>query len=108
MSGILNIQFQPVLGKKDENLEKVRIPHTVKELPLHYFDESMYQMLSGYRYILKPDESWDWKRIILTFEGAAHEAVVYINGKEMCRHSCGYTAFSLDITEEISLDILMR
>ena len=24
MSGILNIQFQPVLGKKDENLEKVR------------------------------------------------------------------------------------
>ncbi|MBQ9304552.1 glycoside hydrolase family 2 TIM barrel-domain containing protein [Butyrivibrio sp.] len=88
----------------NKNLEKVRIPHTVKELPLHYFDESMYQMLSGYRYILKPDESWDWKRIILTFEGAAHEAVVYINGKEMCRHSCGYTAFSLDITEEISLD----
>ena len=25
--------------------QKVRLPHTVKELPLHYFDESLYQMV---------------------------------------------------------------
>jgi len=88
----------------NKDLKKVRLPHTVKELPLHYFDEKMYQMECGYRYILKPMDLWDWKRIILTFKGAAHEATVFVNGKEMGTHSCGYTAFSFDITEEISLD----
>ena len=88
----------------NKNLQKVRIPHTVRELPLHYFDEADYQMVCGYRYILKPVDLWDWKRLILTFKGAAHEATVYVNGKEIGKHSGGYTAFSFDITEEISLD----
>ena len=29
--------------------ETVRIPHTVKELPLHYIDPASYQMICGYR-----------------------------------------------------------
>ena len=27
------------------NMTPVRLPHTVKETPLHYFDESVYQMV---------------------------------------------------------------
>ncbi|MCR4901821.1 MAG: glycoside hydrolase family 2 protein [Butyrivibrio sp.] len=88
----------------NEGLVRVRIPHTVKEVPLHYFDESMYQMLSGYRYILHPTKEWDFKSVILTFEGAAHEATVYVNGKEMGKHSNGYTAFSFDITKELVME----
>ena len=42
---------------------EVRIPHTVKELPYHYFDDAMYQMLSGYRRIIHAEESWKGKRI---------------------------------------------
>ena len=32
-----------------EAVKEVRIPHTTKELPFHYFDEREYQMLCGYR-----------------------------------------------------------
>ena len=27
------------------DLKAVRLPHTVKETPLHYFDENIYQMI---------------------------------------------------------------
>ena len=30
-------------------LQAVRLPHTCKELPYHYFSELEYQMLCGYR-----------------------------------------------------------
>ena len=35
---------------QDGKAEKsVRIPHTVKEVPLHYIDPESYQMICGYR-----------------------------------------------------------
>ena len=34
-------------GKRDG--EEIRLPHTVKELPLHYADPMDYQMVSGYK-----------------------------------------------------------
>ena len=36
----------------------VTLPHTVAETPFHYFDESIYQMVSGYRKSFVPEESW--------------------------------------------------
>ena len=29
--------------------ERVRLPHTVKEIPQHYADSQSYQMVCGYR-----------------------------------------------------------
>ena len=50
---------------------KVRLPHTCKELSLHYFDEREYQMLCGYaREVFVPAE-WQGSVLLLTFEGAA-------------------------------------
>lgn len=79
----------------------VRLPHTCKETPFHYFDESIYQMVCGYRKKLFIPEEYRGKRIILTFEGIAHESEFYINGKKAGEHHCGYTAFSVDLTEEL-------
>ncbi len=79
-------------------LEKVRIPHTVCETPYNYFSDSMYQMVSGYRRELRIEESWREKHLLLTFEGAAHEATVYVNGQKAVRHFSGYTAFTVDIS----------
>ena len=70
-------------------LTDVRLPHTCKELPFHYFDENAYQMLSGYRRILYAPSEWEGKSVLFTCEGAAHETVVYVNGQAVCRHSCG-------------------
>lgn len=96
---------EKITGEKEpEKLLEVRLPHTVKELPLHYFDENDYQMLSGYRKVFTPDKSWKKKTVLLTFEGVAHDATVYLNGKEVGSHHCGYTAFSLDISDELIFD----
>ena len=56
--------------------ERVRLPHTVKEIPQHYADSRSYQ-----------------------FDGAAHIATVFLNGQELATHRCGYTAFRVDITD---------
>ena len=78
--------------------EPVRLPHTVQELPLHYADHNSYQMLCGYRRKLEITEEMLAKRLFLQFDGAAHIATVYVNGKEAAHHRCGYTAFRVEIT----------
>lgn len=70
------------------NMTPVRLPHTVKETPLHYFDESVYQMVSGYRRDVFIPEEWSGKRLLLTIDGAAHESEVYWNGKKIGEHHC--------------------
>lgn len=84
----------------DEKLASVRLPHTAKETPLHYFDEHIYQMVSGYRRIVEIPETWRGRRVLLTIDGAAHESEVFWNGKKIGEHHCGYTAFTIDVSDE--------
>lgn len=39
-------------------------------------------MVSGYRRHLLIPKDWQGKRILLTFEGAAHDSTVFCNGKK--------------------------
>ena len=79
--------------------QTVSLPHTVKETPLSYFDESTYQMVSCYQKIIVAPPQWEKQAIKLTFEGVGHLADVYINGQHVCHHECGYTAFSCDVSK---------
>lgn len=88
----------------ESEMISVRLPHTCKETPYHYFDESKYQMLSGYRRILRAPEEWESQVVLLTFEGIAHAAEVYVNGKKAGEHHCGYTAFTINISEYLRFD----
>lgn len=97
-------QFEDSLAAPEypENtLQPVRLPHTCKETPFHYFDESIYQMVSGYRRHLLIPKDWQGKQILLTFEGAAHDSTVFCNGKKVGEHHCGYTAFTVDLTDNV-------
>lgn len=85
-------------------LETVRIPHTVVETPFNYFDESVYQMLSGYRKVFSAKKEWKDRRVSLNFAGAGHRASVYLNGKLIGENNCGYTAFSYDITDYLDYE----
>ena len=85
----------------ENTLQPVRLPHTCKETPFHYFDESLYQMVSGYRRHLQVPADWQGKLILLTFEGAAHDSTVFCNGKKVGEHHCGYTAFNVDLTNNV-------
>lgn len=86
------------------DLKEVRLPHTCKELPYHYFNENDYQMVCGYRRSIRVQENWKGKMLLFTCEGAGHKTVLYVNGQEVHTHSCGYTAFTVDITKYILFD----
>ena len=79
--------------------ETVRLPHTVREIPTHYADHASYQMVCGYRRNLTLGEEHLDKKLFLQFDGAAHIATVYVNGREAAHHRTGYTGFRVDITD---------
>ena len=79
----------------------VRLPHTTKELPFNYFSEEEYQTLSGYRKTIYAEPEWQGKRVLLTFEGVAHYAEVFLNGEKIGEHYSGYTAFTLDLSDSL-------
>ena len=89
-------------GQKGNLMEEapfVSLPHSVAVTPLHYFDESVYQKISCYQKTVFGKEEWAGKDVFITFEGAAHEAEVYLNGAFLGVHRCGYTAFSFLLSD---------
>ena len=80
--------------------QPVRLPHTCREVPLHYASPGDYEMVCGYRRTFSVPESA--QRLFLRFDGAAHQAEVFVNGKKAGAHRGGYTAFTLEITELVS------
>ena len=79
--------------------EPVRLPHTVRELPVHYADHHAYQGFCGYRRHLTLGKELAGKHLFLQFDGAAHIATVFFNGRELACHRCGYTGFRVEITD---------
>ena len=80
---------------------KVDIPHNVGDIPLHYALPEHYAGIVGYRRRIDISESQKGKRIFLQFDGAAHISTLFVNGKEICTHRCGYTGFRAEITEQV-------
>ena len=84
-----------------DNSIPVRIPHSVKETAFHYFSEDEYQTVSKYEKTIFAPIEWLGNKVLLTFDGVAHYAEVFIGGKKVGEHKCGYTAFTLDISEHL-------
>lgn len=79
--------------------EAVRLPHTAGETPLHYAAPEDYALVCGYRRSLDIPAEYRGRRLFLQFDGAAHIAEVFVNGRRAAEHRCGYTAFRVEITE---------
>lgn len=90
-----NTWSQDIFG--DVTGESVRIPHSNVVTPFNNFDESIYQFVSGYKRNLHLEDV-QGKTYLLTFDGVAHYAEVYVNGQKVAAHASGYTAFTADIT----------
>ena len=81
---------------KEDELEKVRLPHTVKELPFHYFHEKEYQMICGYRRHLYVPKEWKGKVLLLTVDGACHGAELFVNGTKVETRYINGNTLSID------------
>ena len=79
--------------------ESVRLPHTCRELSLHYASPEDYEMVCGYRKRFRVPNRQEAPRLFLRFDGAAHQAVVWVNGKQAGQHKGGYTGFTVEITD---------
>ena len=89
-------------GEPSSGVIEVELPHTCRETPFHYFDESIYQMVCGYRRTLLIPKEWAGKRVFLGIGAAGHSAQVYVNGRKIAEHHCSYTAFSAELTDAIT------
>lgn len=96
--------------KFNQEEQEVRLPHTCREMEYNYGDEEAYQMQCVYRRSLhelknmKKEleiEGVQRPRFFLRFEGAAHQAEIFINESSVLLHHGGYTPFRVEITDAI-------
>ena len=97
----LNNDWKFAFDANSEDFVPARIPHTTKETPYNYFSEDEYQTVALYKRNIHADASWENQRILLTFDGVAHYAEVFLNGKKIGEHYSGYTAFTIDISDKL-------
>ncbi len=79
--------------------ELVCLPHTVKLTPANSSGCRNFQGVCRYSKQLNIPTEYDGKKLFLRFEGAMGAATLYINGKEVNTHFCGYTPFVTDISD---------
>ena len=97
----INDNWRFAFDNSNPRFEDVRIPHTVKETPLNYFSEDGYQTVSRYETEFFAPLEWRGNKVLITFDGVAHYAEVFLNGERIGEHYSGYTAFTLDISDMI-------
>jgi len=54
-----------------------------------------------YRKVLDIPKDWRGRKVTVEFDGAYHDATVWLNGHQVGAHAYGYTSFSLDLTPNI-------
>ena len=96
--------FKPSFEENDliniediNSFESIRIPHTNKELPYHYFDENSYQFVSSYKIKLPHLEFDTDEEISVYFEGVMAYTEIYLNGTFLGEHFGGYTPFEINL-----------
>ncbi len=96
-------EFSTAMTEKNYcgEMEEVNIPHSFATSPFNSFSPQLYQKLCAYRKSFATQENWAGKKIILTVAAAAHKSEVYLNGRLLKTHSCGYTSFSTDLTDAL-------
>ena len=98
----LNNDWQFRYDLNTEEYSTVRIPHSVSETPFNYFSEEEYQTVSEYKTKFYAPLDWSFSTVLLTFDGVAHYAEVFLNGERIGEHYSGYTAFTFDISDYVN------
>ena len=90
--------------------EEVTLPHTAFIEPLPVTDQ--WTGICWYKKLYRPDRLQKHRHTGLLFDGAMQDAIVYINGAEISRHSGGYLPFYVNLTDDLEYgsenEILVR
>jgi hypothetical protein len=83
----------------DAQWEDIGLPHSFS-LP-YFASPKFYTGYGWYRKHFTVPAEWSGKKLFLEFDGAFHDAEIFINGQRLAEHKGGYTGFSLDITDAV-------
>ena len=75
----------------------VLLPHTPR-LEAVVTKDRQWQGTCFYRRFFRVSAADTSRRVAVRFEGAMHEADVYLNGRRLARHQGGYLPFTVDLT----------
>lgn len=75
--------------------------HYHRYMSEYHSDASEIENIGWYRKQFPWEEEWAGKRIFLEFDGIYRDAIVWVNGAYMTRHTGGYTGFLLEITDHL-------
>ena len=89
-------RFQLVSGRQ------VRLPHNAIEIPLSYFNESVFWKQFCYQSVFQCDAQTLQREVHLIFDASMADTVVFVNGHEVSRHRDGYTPFAARLTGRLA------
>ncbi len=99
---LLNSDWQFKMPDKDP--ESINLPHTWNGTDGQDGGNDYKRCACRYTKKFKKPEMSVGDRCYIVFKGVNSQAVVSLNGKEVCRHDGGYSSFCADITEGLKED----
>lgn len=81
--------------------DSIRLPHNIKNLPLHNAQDLPQVMICGYRHTIEVPKEIIGQKVFLIFDAVAPSCEVYLNNELVGKHEGGYTRFSIDISKSI-------
>jgi len=86
----------------DESWQTVNLPHTWNAIDA-YTQKKYYRGIGWYHKNLQLTNKYVGKKLYINFEGVFLKADIYVNGKFVGEHKGGYTAFTFDISNYVSI-----
>lgn len=95
----------------DSSWRELSVPHDwsieCPRLPTHPSGPNGGFFIDGmgwYRKRFDAPTAWKEQRVLLEFEGAYHNAELWLNGRVLAEHPYGYTGFFVDLTDLLKFD----
>lgn len=80
--------------------EEITLPHSAFIEPL-VISGGQWTGICWYRKLYRPERGQRHRHTGLLFDGAMHDAIIYLNGVEISRHTGGYVPFYVNITDDL-------
>ena len=96
--------FDPAIVRPEctgVELEPVRLPTRSKRCPTTIATRTNTSGCPATGGSFFAPKEWQGRTVLLTFGAVAHDATVFCNGRRVFHHGCGYTAFTVDLTESL-------
>lgn len=103
LNGLWDYAITPIDVTQMPNADgKILVPFCVESSLSGVYAKVNGDQLLWYKTTLTRPEPWAGKKVLLHFDAVDWSAEVFVNGKLASKHTGGFTAFELDVTEALA------